>query len=141
MTNLEMLFVRACKSKNPKKRLKSLVKRFYIPSNEHDIQQCLEHNLLQIAEKYNCISLSKFVEESSSTYVEIEVKYKESSGFAGGWFNPPEEKEIEIQYYTILKAEYGNLTEKQASIVEQIIVNYFEESLNDILYDRINSDI
>lgn len=75
------------------------------------------------------------------TDVEIEVKYKESSGFAGGWFNPPEEKEIEIQYYTILKAEYGNLTEKQASIVEQIIINYFEESLNDILYDRINSDI
>lgn len=64
-----MLFVRACKSKNPKKRLKSLVKRFYIPSNEHDTQRCLEHNLLQIAEKYNCISLSKFAKESSSTYM------------------------------------------------------------------------
>lgn len=38
MTNLEQLFIRACKRQDPKKRLQSILRRFYVGYSE----ECLE---------------------------------------------------------------------------------------------------
>lgn len=54
MKKLDMLYIRACKSKNPIKRLRSLYRRFYFQiEKESDkmIFTTIMHNLLRIAEE------------------------------------------------------------------------------------------
>lgn len=60
MSKLEMLFVRACKSSNPSKRVDSIYRRFYLSSkrnNDHAISSIL----LTICENYHPIPVKELV--------------------------------------------------------------------------------
>jgi len=63
MNKLDMLFIRACKSKDPYKRVCSVYKRFYC----EDTKQ--RYNLIgimsSIVDKYGDITLSHFINETS----------------------------------------------------------------------------
>ncbi len=63
MTNLDMLLIRACKSKNPKVRLASLYRRFYGSYTEKEQILTTLYLLIEIIEKYGITSLDKFVSD------------------------------------------------------------------------------
>lgn len=77
MNNIEIMFIRACRAKNPKKRLISTYNRFYNKGvTESNKPHYIAGILLDICEKYNLISLSKFVSELGKiTNLENESKY------------------------------------------------------------------
>lgn len=65
MNNLEQLFIRACKAKEPRKRLNSVYRRFYLV--DEDTSYGIGRILLQICEKYNLGTLSHVVNSFMST--------------------------------------------------------------------------
>jgi hypothetical protein len=65
LTKLEILFVRACKSKNPKRRLNSVYRRFYCRNNTPETyitsilsRICEENNLLSVTDLIEKLSIS-----------------------------------------------------------------------------------
>jgi len=61
MNKIDQLFIRACKSKNPYKRLKSIRRRFYIHLAHDDYYITLK--LTEICDKYLPVKSSKILEE------------------------------------------------------------------------------
>jgi len=55
MRKLDQLFVRACKSKDPKKRLLSVYRRFYLDTDEDPVPY-ISSILLTITEEFNLLS-------------------------------------------------------------------------------------
>ena len=60
MKNLDILFIRACKSSNPRKRLKSVYRRFYGDYEHGNI--FIIHKLVDVAEEYLPVNVSKLVQ-------------------------------------------------------------------------------
>ncbi len=73
MNKLTMLFIRACKSRNPLERLKTLTRRFYLVDD--DATPCIKTVLTGICEDYKLISLSGFI---LSMHPQNVWKYKDS---------------------------------------------------------------
>lgn len=71
MEKLEILFIRACKSRNPERRLKSVYKRFYYPKPK---QEYIANVLMSICEKYDPVPPTRFVNPSLAR-VSIETDY------------------------------------------------------------------
>lgn len=67
MNKTEMLFVRACKSKDPIKRLKTLHKRIYIYSSEKETQKNIVHVLSKLCMEYSLIDIVKFIHNINET--------------------------------------------------------------------------
>ena len=52
MSKLDILLVRACKSNNPKKRLNSIHRRYWLVTNDRDRINCLIYALQIICERH-----------------------------------------------------------------------------------------
>lgn len=61
MTNLEQLFIRACKSEDPLTRLRSVRRRFYIVDYDHDLY--LMETLADICDKYSLVTVHELLYE------------------------------------------------------------------------------
>lgn len=61
LNNLNKLYIRACKSKNPQKRLRSIYRRFYFyqPAIQDEV---IANNLAAIVEEYNLLTISKLTQ-------------------------------------------------------------------------------
>lgn len=62
---LEVLFIRACKAREPMKRCASVYKRFYYRSIQADFYEHLSVILKDITDKYVTFNLSEFITELS----------------------------------------------------------------------------
>ena len=60
MDNIDMLFIRACRSNNPKIRLVSLQKRFWIYESKIMTDYIINSVLSEIVDKYTDIGVDKF---------------------------------------------------------------------------------
>ena len=58
--NLTMLFIRACKSQDPHKRIKSVYRRFYLYKDRSDY---LASILSDICDKYNLLSTKDWIDK------------------------------------------------------------------------------
>jgi len=67
MNKIDQLFIRACKSKNPHKRLKSIRRRFYIRLNDDD--KYITMKLAELCDKYIPIKSTKLLEELTHPFV------------------------------------------------------------------------
>ena len=65
MTKLEMLFIRACKSEEPFKRIASVYRRFYT-KYEGEFEKNITMILAGIVEDCGNLSLTRFINDSSS---------------------------------------------------------------------------
>lgn len=61
MDKIEQLFIRACKAKDPLKRVKNVYCRFYLPAYIKEDGVHITNILLNICEKYQVCSLTKTV--------------------------------------------------------------------------------
>lgn len=62
---IQTLFIRACKSKDPEKRVSSVYRRFYLPYSESDTTAIIASLLTEIVEQYTPIHLHKLLKELS----------------------------------------------------------------------------
>jgi len=67
MNKITQLFIRACKSKNPQKRLRSISRRFYIRTINED--GYITMKLAEICDKYVPIKATKLYEELIHPFV------------------------------------------------------------------------
>ena len=63
MDNLTMLFIRACKSKNPEKRLYSVYRRFY--GNYENVESSISYILSKICESHINITTTQLIDKLS----------------------------------------------------------------------------
>jgi hypothetical protein len=79
MDKIEQLFIRACKSKNPDQRLKSVYKRFYLEdlSGGRTFYDVMNALLTPIVDKYCPMSLEKYLIKSGN-YVSYSNLQKEN---------------------------------------------------------------
>lgn len=63
MTKTELLFIRACKSLNPEKRVFSVYKRYYYYSNKAYTREALISILANICDNYLDISVSRVIQD------------------------------------------------------------------------------
>lgn len=75
MNKVDQLFIRACKSKYPYKRLKSLRRRFYI-RNEND-DKYLTIKLAEICDKYVPLKATKILEEITHPFLNPDVSIQD----------------------------------------------------------------
>jgi hypothetical protein len=71
MTKIDQLFIRACKSKDPYKRLKSVRRRFYIRLNNDD--KFILIKLAEICDIYLPVKGTKIIEELLHPFVMRDV--------------------------------------------------------------------
>ena len=67
MTKIDQLFIRACKSKDPYKRLKSIRRRFYIRLNDDD--KYITMKLAEICDTYIPVKSIKIFEDLTHPFV------------------------------------------------------------------------
>jgi len=67
MTKIDQLFIRACKSKDPYKRLKSLRRHFYIHLNDDD--KYITMKLAEICDTYLPVKSIKIFEELTHPFL------------------------------------------------------------------------
>lgn len=74
---VQTLFIRACKSKDPEKRVDSVYRRFYLPYNESDTNAIIASLLIEIIEEYTPIRLHNLLRELSpqAYFYNPEVEY------------------------------------------------------------------
>lgn len=75
MNKIDQLFIRACKSKNPYKRLKSIRRRFYIHLDNDD--KYLTIKLAELCDKYLPIKANKILEELTHPFIMHELSIQE----------------------------------------------------------------
>lgn len=62
---IQTLFIRACKSKDPEKRVGSVYRRFYLPYNQSDTNAIIASILTEIVDEYTPIHLHNLLRELS----------------------------------------------------------------------------
>jgi hypothetical protein len=65
LTKLEMLFVRACKSKNAKLRLNSVYRRFYCKGIKYP-EQYIVNILSRLCEEHNLLTITQLLDKLST---------------------------------------------------------------------------
>lgn len=65
MNKKEMLFIRACKSKNPTKRLKTLHNKIYVYESEARTENNLINSLSNICQDYELMGVADLIGEMS----------------------------------------------------------------------------
>ena len=89
-------------------------------------------------EDFNCKIAIELCWPMYVTVVTFEVEYTKSEAFAGTRETPPEPSEIEIEGINMVEIENViNFTNKQASIIDQLICNFYEESVETILLCKL----
>ena len=75
MNNISQLLIRACKSKNPTRRLKSVYRRFYGRYDERTEDVAISDILVHLVDKVAPMKLSEYLREVSSyrSYHEVKV--------------------------------------------------------------------
>ena len=75
MDNISQLLIRACKSKNPTRRLKSVYRRFYGRYDERTEDVAISDILVHLVDKVAPMKLSEYLREVSSykSYYEVSV--------------------------------------------------------------------
>ena len=61
MDKLDMLFIRACKAKDPRKRLNSLYYRFFLVQNRTGNEPHILHKLAAICDRYDLIGVKELI--------------------------------------------------------------------------------
>lgn len=61
MSNTELLFIRACKSKHPHQRVRSVYRRFYLNCEYDHATEYIANLLVNICDKYNLMSTGDMV--------------------------------------------------------------------------------
>jgi hypothetical protein len=83
MDNLTQLFIRACKSANPKKRVRSVYRRFYNTYNENEqneYDRYIAIILLDICDEHKLLSLKKLATELDPNHF-LKSLYKEEETY------------------------------------------------------------
>lgn len=62
INTIEELFIRACKSENPHKRIRSVYRRYYLKTNKN-VDQHLANILSRIIEKYDLITQTRLIND------------------------------------------------------------------------------
>jgi hypothetical protein len=70
--DLESIFIRACKSRNPEVRLKSVYRRFYCKEKPSEI--LLAYLLSEIVDKYKLISVQRLISEFDEKFARVDAK-------------------------------------------------------------------
>jgi hypothetical protein len=86
MNKLDMIFVRACKSSDPRKRLNSLYYRFYGVNERVGNENEILYKLACICEEYDLISITKLVNSLSPSNA---WKYTDGSLFDTSYTGDP----------------------------------------------------
>lgn len=75
MDNISQLLIRACKSKNPTRRLKSVYRRFYGRYDERTEDVAISDILVHLVDEVAPMKLSEYLREVSSykSYYEVKV--------------------------------------------------------------------
>ena len=88
MTKLDMLLIRACKTENPNKRLRSIYRRFYLNSKEYEFN--LVGIMSKIVDEYCPITMIEYFR------IKDEKKRQYDTCLAVHGEMPPEEWEQEL---------------------------------------------
>lgn len=79
ISKIDQLFIRACKSSNPDKRLRSIYRRFYLKASHEDETIYISNHLVYLVDKYFTLSIGEYLRRRSGWLMYFDVAQEVAS--------------------------------------------------------------